>query len=135
MEEFAKVILLPQPANPAQNNLKSNQAGRAIFTFHNILVAIKLDEKNYTIWKHQISKFLHRLELEIYVLQGAPSYTPSDGSVDPKFKMWKKQDENLSCWLMSSMSEDMLKQISGFDTSRDAWIKLENCMLLSLELK
>lgn len=31
----------------------------------------------------------------------------------------------LGCWLMSYMTDEMLKRISGFDSSREAWTKLE----------
>lgn len=31
----------------------------------------------------------------------------------------------LGYWLMSSMTREILKQIFGFDTSKDAWMKLE----------
>lgn len=32
----------------------------------------------------------------------------------------------LGCWLKSSMSDDVLKQASRFDTSREAWLMVEN---------
>lgn len=58
MDENLEFILSPPPNIPQayQNqqvfNQKSSQADRALFTFHSILVTIKLDEKKYTIWRH-----------------------------------------------------------------------------------
>lgn len=48
-----------------------------------------------------------------------------DGATNPKFKFWKKQDGTLGCWLMRCMSDEILKQIYGFDTSREYWVKIE----------
>lgn len=37
---------------------------------------------------------------------------------------WYKQDEMIGCWIMSHVSEDVLKEISCFDTTRDAMLRL-----------
>lgn len=58
-----------EPPNPLLViNPKSNEEDRVLFTFYNILVSIKLDEKNFTIWEHQILKIFRSLELDQYVL-------------------------------------------------------------------
>lgn len=59
MEELPIVITLPILNEQTQttqilDSNSSNQVDWVFFSFHNILVAIKLDEKNFTIWKHQI---------------------------------------------------------------------------------
>lgn len=81
----------------------------AVCTFHNILVSIKLSNNNYIIWKHYILKLLRSLELEEYVLHDPPLHELKDGVVNPAHKNWRKQDEMLGCWLMSYVSEDVLK--------------------------
>lgn len=41
------------------------------------------------------------------------------------FQNLKKQDEMLGFCLMSSITENMLKHVSRFDTSKDSWTAME----------
>lgn len=65
------------------------------------------------------------LELENYVLQETPCQFLSYGNVNQNFKPWKRHNEMIGCWLMSSMNAEMLKQIFGFNTSSDVETRLE----------
>lgn len=67
--------------NPPQiiHTSNLNRVDRDIFIFHNIFVAIKLDNSNFTIWRYQILNFLRSLGLEAYVLGKAyPRYLIMD---------------------------------------------------------
>lgn len=68
---------------------------------------------------------LRSLELNNYVINDPPKQKLNDGYSNLEFKSWHKQDEMLGCWLLLCMADETLKQILGFDTSKDAWTKLE----------
>lgn len=95
----------------------SHQADREVFSFHSVLATIKLDNSNFTIWKHQILKILKSFELDGYVKESLTEFL-KNGSLNLEYKFWEKQDEMMDCWLMSCMIDEILTLISGFDTSR-----------------
>lgn len=90
------------------------------------IVTINLEDNNLGIWGHQLFKILSNLELESYVLEGAPMRYLRDGLVNPQFRSWKWQDEILGGWLMAYMTNVVLKQVGNFCTSHESWTILEN---------
>lgn len=106
------------------NDSSSSHADRGIITFHNILVSIKLDNIDYILYVHHTLK-TRNFKLEDYVLCISPHLWPVDGKRNPIFKAWKKQDKMLGCWFMIYMFDEILKQVSRFDTTMDAWLKFE----------
>lgn len=69
---------------------ETNQVPYKIFSFHNLLVTLKLDYWNFVVWKHQILNFLKSLELDNYILQEPLMMLPLNGEPNPKYKFWKK---------------------------------------------
>lgn len=66
---------------PVKTLLDSNPSDRALITFHNIFVSVKLGSSNFIIWRHQILKILRSLELKDYVLIDSPPKHKDDGTI------------------------------------------------------
>ncbi|KAF8402888.1 hypothetical protein HHK36_010980 [Tetracentron sinense] len=89
---------------------------------------IKLDRQNFLLWRTQFLPILIGYDLEGYVdgTITAPPRTLSDGSTNPAYTSWRKQDQVLLGWLLSSISETVLPQVVGLASSRAVWVMLEN---------
>lgn len=79
---FSTSIVNPPVTMDREALNQSNEQDSDIFTFHNILVVIKLDYNSFIIWKYQIMKLLQSLDLEEYVLNDPPKRLMNDGSCE-----------------------------------------------------
>lgn len=59
------------------------------------------------------------------MLHDPPEKVNGDVVLNMQFKTWKRQDEMLGCWLITCMTDDILKQVGNFGTTRDVWTILE----------
>lgn len=102
------------------------------FTF---TIPIKLDMSNYMIWKSQILSSVRANDLES-LLDGSricPDQFPTDESggtsVVPSknltYAVWKKQDQMLLSWLLTSIRVEILNLVVNFKTFHKLWISLE----------
>ncbi|GAY68044.1 hypothetical protein CUMW_261070, partial [Citrus unshiu] len=90
------------------------------FTF---TTPIKLDRTNYTIWKQQILSSIRRNGLESYIDESKPcperflldrsgsGEACGEDRENPDFIAWKRQDQLLLSWIMSSMSLEILSLV------------------------
>lgn len=72
-------------------------------------ISVKLDEKNYLLWKQQVLAAINNHELQDFI--ECESTIPDRLSSD--FQAWHKQDQLLLSWLLSSMTENMLTRVVG----------------------
>lgn len=87
-------------------------------------ISVKLDDKNFLLWKQQILYAISGHELEKFI-EGPNSwpqkYDSSEkeaaGEVSDEFKRWKKQDQLLVSWILSSMTETLLTSLSNLGAS------------------
>ncbi|KAH9766800.1 retrovirus-related pol polyprotein from transposon RE1 [Citrus sinensis] len=117
----------------ALSSLNTNISSSATtFTF---TTPIKLDRSNYLIWKSQILSSVRANELES-VLDGSRicpdqflSSTQGNSTVasreNPQFAVWRKQDQMLLSWLLSSISVKILSLVVNSKTSYELWSSLE----------
>ncbi|KAF7834709.1 retrovirus-related Pol polyprotein from transposon TNT 1-94 [Senna tora] len=98
---------------------------------HNLFV--KLDEKNYLLWKQQILAAIQGHDLEEYIAgkDSIPkkfSFTEDElaEKLDPNYVKWKKQDKLILSWLLSFMTETMLTKVSECDHSYEVWQKVQH---------
>ncbi|KAL5705838.1 hypothetical protein ACHQM5_024078 [Ranunculus cassubicifolius] len=94
------------------------------------LISVRLDNSNYLLWLTQFKPLLKGYGLEGYV-DGTISCPPrtltsDETNINPEYIQWNKQDRVLLGWLLSSLSETVLAQVVGLNTSRDVWVALEN---------
>lgn len=92
----------------------------ALLTFKIKLFLSKLDRSNFLVWKHQILKILCSLDLKEFVM--LPTKFFEGGKPNSKFKARKRQDQMIGSWFMNCIYQEVLRQISSFDTIKAAWI-------------
>ncbi|KAL9425249.1 hypothetical protein AB3S75_032230 [Citrus x aurantiifolia] len=96
---------------------------------------IKLDRSNYTIWKSQILSSVRANGLEDLLDSSKccpDQFLPQDSEdltaetqINPAFTVWKRKDQMLLSWLMSSINLEILSLVVNSETSLDLWISLE----------
>ena len=81
-------------------------------------LAIKLEEKNFLLWRRQVLAAIRGHNLSHYIDRNAktpPRFASPedalDGRVSKEFLLWEQQDQLLLSWLMASMSESILTQV------------------------
>ncbi|KAF7810391.1 Retrovirus-related Pol polyprotein from transposon TNT 1-94 [Senna tora] len=91
------------------------------------------DEKNYLLWRLQISAAIQGHELEQYIAgkSSIPSMYSSDedkiaNKFNPEYIAWKKQDALLLSWLLSTMSESMVTRVVGCTHSYEVWDRVQH---------
>ncbi|KAH9695298.1 hypothetical protein KPL71_022713 [Citrus sinensis] len=115
-------------AHSNQNTITSISS----FTFTS---PIKLDRSNYTIWKSQILSSVRANGLKDLLDSSkccSDQFIPHDSEdstaetqINPAFTAWKRKDQMLLSWLMSSINLEILSLVVNSETSLDLWISLE----------
>lgn len=110
MDSFATVITLPN--------------------FHSL--SAKLDRSNYVFWRTQVLATVraHGFEDLLDKFYKPPTQflpTPTgEHHANPDFFSWIRRDQYLMSWMLSSITESMLGNVTRCTTARDVWIALEN---------
>ncbi|KAK6133209.1 hypothetical protein DH2020_033045 [Rehmannia glutinosa] len=95
------------------------------------LITTKLTEINYLVWKHQILAAIRGYGLEEYLTGGCKvpeqflEGTSKEPVLNPEFTNWRKQDQLVASWLLSSLSENILVNTVGLTSSQEIWESLE----------
>ena len=97
-------------------------------------VTLKLNQKNYISWKSQFESFLCGQNLLGFVNGAIPAPTPVlqvpqvGGSViavpNPDYNEWFRADQIVRAWLLGSLSEDILAEVTCTTTSMELWVAL-----------
>ncbi|KAL5757180.1 hypothetical protein ACOSQ2_021926 [Xanthoceras sorbifolium] len=107
------------------------------FTSHlNFNLPIKLDRMNYLFWKAQVLPAIRAYNLEEYIFESKPApnkYVVEQNAgtsevttrVSDEFLAWKKNDQLLVCWIISTISEQTIGQVTVCTTAHDVWTTLE----------
>ncbi|GAV73807.1 UBN2_3 domain-containing protein [Cephalotus follicularis] len=93
-----------------------------VANIHHFL-SIKLNASNYLIWRSQFLALLCGYDLISYV-DGTTQPQPTqldDGSPNPTYILWHKQDQLLLSWLLSSLTESVHEQVVGLESSHAVW--------------
>jgi len=88
---------------------------------------VKLDKRNYLLWRSQFLPLLKLHNLEGLVDGTFPCqarFLPSTEkdaqlTINLEYTNWIKLDQMLLCWLISSLTEAVLAHVVGITTSRD----------------
>lgn len=92
------------------------------------LISVKLNNENCLLWLAQFPHLLQGYDLQGYVDGTYPCparLLPNTTAINPEYTMWKKQDNVLLGWLLSSLSEPVLAQVIGLHTSQSVWEPLQ----------
>ncbi|KAL5826533.1 hypothetical protein ACOSQ3_018381 [Xanthoceras sorbifolium] len=118
----------------------SAKAITGVFTFFQpyIQTAYKLDQINYIYWKFRVLPPIRALDLEDFISSSSncpKKFVESrvEGSdvveqqvVNEEFLLWKKTDQLLVRWLLSTLNESVLGQVRHCVTSFEVWNNLES---------
>ncbi|GAV71752.1 UBN2_3 domain-containing protein [Cephalotus follicularis] len=112
-------------SNPnCTQNLNTSSSGiqPPISNIHHFL-SINLTSTNYLIWRFQLLALLRGYDLLSFVdgTTQPPMKTLDDGSMNPVYTAWYKQDQLLLSWLFSSLTKSIHTQVVGLETSRSVW--------------
>ncbi|KAL3642739.1 hypothetical protein CASFOL_013554 [Castilleja foliolosa] len=106
--------------------------GRGTTTAVAQLISIKLNDSNYLLWKQQVWAAAAGYGLEDYLTgETTPppesTINPDDGSAtaNPSFLKWRRQDQILVSWLLSSLTEGLLVTTVGLSTATEIWKTIE----------
>ncbi|KAL5799537.1 hypothetical protein ACOSQ4_032421 [Xanthoceras sorbifolium] len=103
----------------------------------NFNLPIKLSRDNYIYWKALVIPNIRAIELEDFITGNRPCpskfvETLASNGVDkeltlnPEFSVWKKYDQFLLGWLLSTISEGLIGFVTECLTSLEAWKTLES---------
>lgn len=117
----------------ASSSLNTNVSSSiSTFTFTTL---IKLDRSNYTIWKSQILSSVWANELESFLdgsracpnqyLSGESASTDAIVLENLAYAAWKRQDQMLLSWLLSSINVEILSLVVNSKTSHELWTNLD----------
>ncbi|KAF7829768.1 Retrovirus-related Pol polyprotein from transposon TNT 1-94 [Senna tora] len=108
-----------------------NSASKTSPVVFNHVISVKLDDRNFLLWHHQVSAAIEGHDL-LHIVEGKnvplQYLTPDDAKSskeNPEFTIWRKQDKLLLSWLLSSMSESMQTRLVGCKHSFQLWTKIE----------
>ncbi|KAK6140437.1 hypothetical protein DH2020_025821 [Rehmannia glutinosa] len=108
------------------SNSSSQNLQGVVVSPENQLVSLKLTDYNYLIWKQHVLTAVRGYGLENFINKEVQTTAKfQDGtsktklrSLNPLFLAWKRQDQLLASWLLSSLSENLLIMMVGMETSR-----------------
>lgn len=92
---------------------------------------VKLSERNYLLWKHQILLILEGYEVDGFVLgtvTSPPFVLPGPNRQvvsNLLFFLHKKQDKFLASWLLSTVTDDVLMHLTMAKASFEIWTAIE----------
>ncbi|KAL4333776.1 hypothetical protein GQ457_07G016460 [Hibiscus cannabinus] len=95
--------------------------------FANKHVNIRLDDFNFLLWKQHVMLMIRGHDLEQYLDESTvvppKVLTNSDGQLvlNPAYRRFKKEDYNLSSWLLSTISPNILPQLVSADSTAAIW--------------
>ncbi|RVW43373.1 Retrovirus-related Pol polyprotein from transposon RE1 [Vitis vinifera] len=118
--------------SPAIANPNALSSTRFVPINFNHSLSVKLDNKNFLIWKQQIVSAIRGYGLQKFVfsddevpVQFLTREDARSGKATKEFLEWEQQDQLLLSWLLSSVSESILPRLVGCDTSFLLWGRLE----------
>ncbi|XP_031247641.1 uncharacterized protein LOC116105348 [Pistacia vera] len=97
---------------------------------------VKLGEKNYSYWRSQTLPALASYELDgfvtgvnpclpMFIVEKMVDYEQTVKKPNPKYFDWKKTDQFLLSWLVSSISESMFRHVAKCISAYEIWNTLE----------
>jgi hypothetical protein len=109
--------------------LASSSTTMATIPIHQA-VTIRLNKTNYLLWRAQILPFLRSTKLLKHLDGSAPAppkmvatstTAGATTTLNPEYERWHDRDQQLLSGLLSSMTEDVLRDVITAATAKDAW--------------
>jgi hypothetical protein len=92
-------------------------------SIHKAKVSVKLDEKkeNFLVWRLLVESVIKGHRLHMFLTDSAIGYNA--GSNNDGFD---EKDQILRSWILSTLSESMLKRVIGCTNSKQLWERIHN---------
>lgn len=98
----------------------------------NFNLPVKLDWDNYIHWKVQVLPAIEAFELEKFISDSSiipPRFIEVQSNenaekvviANKEFTKWKKADKLLMCWLLSTISQSIIGEVTSCTSSRQIW--------------
>lgn len=93
-------------------------------------VSVRLNEKNFLLWKQQIVSAIYGYGLEKHLTEEhiPPKFKnvqeETAAILNPEFSNWRRQDQLLMSWILASMTEGMLTRVVGCNFTYEVWEKV-----------
>ncbi|KAK2659525.1 hypothetical protein Ddye_006058 [Dipteronia dyeriana] len=82
-------------------------------------LTVKLNHNNFLLWRQQVLAAIRGNRLSSFI--DCPVQPPNrlnlDKSVNEAYLDWEQQDQALLCWILSSISQEILPQLVGCSTA------------------
>ena len=109
------------------------------FTHHtmpslNQAFTVRLDQSNYLLGRTQMLNIIiaNGIEEMIHGKIPAPSWFLGDSeNINLEYNIWQRQNRLVMCWIYSLLTEGVMTQIIGLDTTSEIWIALEKIFLVA----
>jgi hypothetical protein len=95
-------------------------------------ISLKLEGPNYISWLSHVVPVIRRNDLMGFI-DGEKTCPPQllydengQNVPNPNYTLWIRKDQFLLSWIISTLSEKVLSQVYGLDTSRLIWVALQN---------
>jgi hypothetical protein len=96
-------------------------------------VTEKFAKNNFSLWKAQVTSALRGAQMMGYVNGSikVPATTIPTSATDatpipnPEFEQWEAKDQQVLNYLLSSLTRDILVQVSSGETTRDVWTAID----------
>ncbi|KAF7811382.1 Retrovirus-related Pol polyprotein from transposon TNT 1-94 [Senna tora] len=127
MAEKADIVDPQTPQSSCTSSIPLIEKEKNVIAFNHNL-SVKLDDKNYLLWRQQILAALEGHDLEKYIA-GSRFFPPKfdtegyrdAGKLSLNYLKWKTQDKLILSWLLGSMTESMLTHVNECEHSYEAW--------------
>ncbi|KAH6811921.1 hypothetical protein C2S51_025683 [Perilla frutescens var. frutescens] len=100
----------------------------------NCPISVKLSDSNFLIWRQQVLAIVRGYGLDAFLSNetSPPSQfivdeTTQQQKPNPEFQTWSRQDQLLSAWIQSSLTESIMILIVGLSSTAEIWNALETC--------
>lgn len=124
--------------SPATGSLMAGSMLSSGFSLANVpnlsqFVTTKLSRDNYILWKTQVIPVLRGANLMGFVdgsykcpAEFVSASTEEDAAlvVNPEYALWNRQDQALMAGILSTLSIEVLAQVTLLDSSRAVWMTL-----------
>ena len=91
-------------------------------------ISVKLTDENFLIWQQQVEATIWGYGLESHLTgdeeplpEKIAGSTEGQTVMNPDFLAWRRQDQRLAAWLLSSLSESAMILVVGLKTTKDIW--------------
>ncbi|KAF8396137.1 hypothetical protein HHK36_017750 [Tetracentron sinense] len=101
------------------------------------MVSVKLNPKNFLVWKEQILSLVDGVDLQDHITGDHKKPKNAISSIDgtevanPTYVTWRRHDRMLKSLLSGTMTEEVLTLTIGMETARDVWQYLETSFAAS----